>query len=305
MVAAPAEPLILVPGLLCTAALYAPQLAAFGRNRHVTVADHARHDRVAAIATAILSTAPPRFALAGLSMGGYVVLEMWRQAPDRITRLALLDTSPHPDTPERSADRRRLMEIARAEGVTKVQKLLLPRLVHPDRLADEPLCDAVVKMAADTGLDAFLRQQEAIIARPDSRPTLPTITCPTLVLCGADDALTPPAIAREIAAGIPGSTLEIIPDCGHLSTMERPRRSMPRSHAGWRRDRFHSLRGRRFTASSTFELRRAATDSRARNRSAAARRCGTAPPAAVDTCSGTAPPAAGNGRTVSAASPSA
>ena len=222
MAAAPADPLVLVPGLLCTAALYAPQCAAFGRGRPVAVADHTRQDRVEAIAKDILSTAPPRFALAGLSMGGYVVLELWRQAPDRITRLALLDTSPHPDTPERSADRRRLMDIARADGVTKVQNLLLPRLVHPDRLSDRILCDAVVQMAADTGLDAFLRQQETIIARPDSRPTLPTITCPTLVLCGADDALTPPTIAREIAAAIPGSTLEIVPACGHLSTMERP-----------------------------------------------------------------------------------
>jgi pimeloyl-ACP methyl ester carboxylesterase len=169
-----------------------------------------------------LSAAPERFALAGLSMGGYLALEIVRQAPDRVARLALLDTSARPDTPDRTADRRRLIEVARAEGVAHVQHLLMPRLIHPDRLGDADLVTRVVRMAEDTGLDAFIRQQEAIIDRPDSRPLLPAIACATLVLVGAEDLQTPVEIAREMAGAIRGSRLEVIPHCGHLSTMERP-----------------------------------------------------------------------------------
>ena len=215
-------PLVLVPGLLCSAALFAPQVAQLGRDRHVIVADHTRADRMAEIATGILAASPERFALAGLSMGGYVALEIVRQAPERVTHLALLDTSARPDVPERVADRRRLIEIARTEGVARVQRLLLPRLVHPDRMADAALVEAVVRMAEETGLDAFLRQQEAIIARPDSRPLLAAIRCPTLVLVGADDQLTPPELAREMAAGIAGSRLAVVAACGHLSSLEQP-----------------------------------------------------------------------------------
>ena len=215
-------PLVLVPGLLCSPDLFASQCNVFAGQRQVLVADHTRSDTVAGIARDILAAAPERFALAGLSMGGYVVMEILRQAPERVARAALMDTAPQPDTPERSADRRRLIEIARTEDVRKVQKLLLPRLVHPGRLADMALCERVLAMADWTGLDAFARQQEAIIARPDSRPSLGAIACPTLVLVGEQDALTPVATAREIAAGIPGSRLTVIPDCGHLSTMEQP-----------------------------------------------------------------------------------
>ena len=217
-----AEPLVLVPGLLCSAALFAPQIAALGQHRAVLVADHTRSNRMQHIAGDILSAAPPHFALAGLSMGGYVAMEIVRRAPERVTRVAFLDTSARPDAPERLADRHRLIEIARTEGVRKVQGLLLPRLIHPDRLGESALVATVLQMAVDTGRDAFIRQQEAIIARPDSRPSLAAIGCPALVLVGAQDLQTPPDIAGEIAAGIPGSRLVVVPDCGHLSTLERP-----------------------------------------------------------------------------------
>lgn len=214
--------LVLVPGLLCTAALWAPQVAGFTDIAEISIADHTRHDSMAAIARSILEAAPERFALAGLSMGGYLAYEIVRQAPERVRKLALLDTGSRADTPERSAGRRELIATAEREGVRKAQQVLMPVLIHKSRLADKALVETIAQMAEDTGVEAFRRQQTALMNRPDNRPLLPHIACPTLVLVGREDALTPVELAQEIAAGIPGARLEIIPDCGHLSTMERP-----------------------------------------------------------------------------------
>lgn len=214
--------LVLVPGLLCTAALWAPQVAGLADIAETSIADHTRHDSMAALARSILGAAPERFALAGLSMGGYLAYEIVRQAPGRVTKLALLDTGSRADTPERSAGRRELIATAGREGVRKVQQMLMPVLIHKPRLADKALVGAIEQMAGDTGVEAFRRQQTALMNRPDNRPLLPRIACPTLVLVGREDALTPVELAQEISAGIPGAKLEIVPDCGHLSTMERP-----------------------------------------------------------------------------------
>lgn len=214
--------LVLVPGLLCTKALWAPQLAALADVADMTVADHTRHDSMAGIAKSILAAAPERFALAGLSMGGYIAYEILRQAPERVTRLALLDTGSRADTPERTEGRRKLIALAEREGTRAVQAQLLPVLIHTARLTDKPLVDAVLDMGEDTGVDAFRRQQTALMSRLDSRPLLPNIKVPTLVVVGRDDVLTPLDLSQEIAAGIPGARLEIIADSGHLSTMERP-----------------------------------------------------------------------------------
>jgi pimeloyl-ACP methyl ester carboxylesterase len=174
------------------------------------------------IARSILAAAPQQFALAGLSMGGYIAYEIIRQAPERVQRLALLDTGSRADTPERTAARRDLMANAEREGVARAQELLMPALIHKARLDDGALVAAIMQMAVDTGLEAFKRQEAALIGRPDNRPLLAGIRCPTLVLVGEQDALTPVTLAREIADGIPGAKLEMVPDCGHLSTMERP-----------------------------------------------------------------------------------
>ena len=220
---ADSQPLILVPGLLCTADLWAHQVAHLGDVAvPLVTAEHARHDSLGAIAAAILAAAPRRFALAGLSMGGYIALEIMRRAPDRVTRLALLDTSARADTPEQTARRQELEGQARIGQFKGVTPRLLPLLLHPDRLHDRALVDRVLQMAADIGRDGFFRQQAAIMARPDSRGDLGRIACPTLVLCGDADKLTPPERAEEIAAGIAGARLALIPACGHLSTMERP-----------------------------------------------------------------------------------
>ena len=215
-------PLVLVPGLLCSARLYGPQIEALWRFGPVTVADHRHDDEIGAVAARILGDAPPRFALAGLSYGGYLAFAMLRQAPERIERLALLDTSARPDTPEQTAARHGFIEMAQAGRFSEAVEALTPRFLQPSR-RDDPAFRAILHgMAADTGAAAFVRQEKAIISRPDSRPSLPKIACPTLVLVGENDELTTPELAREIAGGIPGAKLSVVPDCGHLSTLERP-----------------------------------------------------------------------------------
>jgi pimeloyl-ACP methyl ester carboxylesterase len=216
------SPLILIPGLLCTDKLFAPQLIGLRDLATMTVAAHRQHDTLAAIAAAVLATAPPQFALAGLSMGGYIAFEMIRQAPQRVTRLALLDTSARADRPEQVSRRGELLALARTEGLVAVNRQLLPLLVHPRRTSDAALCAIIDDMATATGVDAFARQQAAIMGRPDNRPFLAAIRVPTMIIVGAEDALTPVKVHEEMQAGIAGSTLHVVPDCGHLSTLEAP-----------------------------------------------------------------------------------
>ena len=215
-------PVLLVPGLNCSARLYAEQIPALWRFGPIVVADHTRDASIAAIAGRILANAPPVFALVGLSLGGYIAFEIMRQAPLRVAKLALLDTSARPDDAELTARRQAPMAKARAGKLIEVADESFVNFVHPDRYGDVALRDVVRAMAEETGVEAFLRQQQAIIARPDSRPTLSAIRCPTLMLVGAEDKGTPPEFAREIAAGIAGARLVIVPECGHLSTLERP-----------------------------------------------------------------------------------
>ena len=215
-------PIVLVPGLNCSARLYAEQIPALWRFGPVTVADHTRDDSMTAIAARILAAAPPRFALVGLSMGGYIALEIMRQAPQRVAKLALLDTGARPETPEQTARRRPRIELAKAGHMTEVADVQFPLLVHPSRHGDQALRNLTRSMAEETGPEAFLRQQQAIIGRPDARKGLAAIKCPTLVLVGDGDELTPPHLSEEIAAAIPGARLVVVPECGHLSTLERP-----------------------------------------------------------------------------------
>jgi len=215
-------PIVLVPGLLCSARLYAEQVPALWRFGPVTIADHTRDDSMTAIAQRILAAAPPRFALAGLSMGGYIAMEMTHQAPQRVAKLALLDTAARAETPEQTARRRTVIELAEAGRFAEVPDLLFPVFVHRNRHGDAALKDVVRVMAEETGAEAFLRQETAIIGRADARDRLAAISCPTLVLVGDGDELTPPHRSQEIAALIPGARLAVIPDCGHVSTLERP-----------------------------------------------------------------------------------
>jgi pimeloyl-ACP methyl ester carboxylesterase len=215
-------PSVLIPGLLCTPRLYAEQLPALWRFGPVTVADHTRDDTMAAIARRILSLAPPRFALIGLSMGGYVAFEILRQAPGRIAKLALLDTTARPDAPEQTEARKRQIEMARGGRFDGIASLLFPRFVAAARHGDRALEAVVRTMANDTGPDAFIRQQLAIMQRADSRAVLGAVGCPTLVVVGEQDTLTPPDRAAEMAAAIPNARQVVVPQCGHLSTLEQP-----------------------------------------------------------------------------------
>ena len=215
-------PLVLVPGLLCDAALWRAQVEDLSDIAAPWVADVTRDDSMTAMAQRVLAEAPPRFALAGLSMGGYVAQAIMRTAPERVTRLALLDTGSRADTDDQKSRRRGLIELAEKGEFHGVTPRLLPAFLHPDRLTDEPLTEAVTAMTARVGKEAFLRQQRAIMSRPDARPNLPAIACPTMILCGRQDSLTPLDLSEEMAGLIKGSHLEIVEDSGHLSTMERP-----------------------------------------------------------------------------------
>lgn len=216
------DPLVLLPGLLCDERLFAPQLPALTADTDVTVADLTRDGTIAAMAQRVLAEAPPRFALAGLSMGGYVAFEILRRAPERVKKLALLDTQARADTEEALARRRGLMQLAEKGEFKGVSPRLMPFFIHRDRLGDTELTGTVQAMAESVGRDGFLRQQAAIMARPDSRPDLPAIACPTLVLAGREDAVTPPERQHEMATAIPDATLVLLPRCGHLSPLERP-----------------------------------------------------------------------------------
>jgi pimeloyl-ACP methyl ester carboxylesterase len=215
-------PILLVPGLGGSPRIYAPVAPALWRFGSVTVANHIRDDNMGAIARRILAEAPPRFALAGHSMGGYIAFEIIRQAPDRVARLALINTQARPDTPEATARRNEMIDRARAGQYHGVLDDLFPGFVHPSRRQDAALHRVVHDMGDDIGAEAFARQLTAVIGRTDSRPTLASMGCPTLVLTGDQDNTIPNVLSTEMAEGIRGAKLTIIPNCGHLPQLEQP-----------------------------------------------------------------------------------
>jgi len=215
-------PLLLLSGLLCDERLWRDQIADLAELAAPVVADLTSDDDFEAMARRALARMPERFTLAAHSMGGYVAFAILRIAPERVTRLALLDTSARPDTPEQARRRRGLMALARGGHFRGVTPRLLPSLLHPDKLGDTELVEEVMTMAERVGREAFIRQQAAILGRPDSRPELGGIGVPTLVASGEADHLTPRDRSEEIAAAIPGAELRIIPGSGHLPTMEEP-----------------------------------------------------------------------------------
>ncbi|MGY3449758.1 alpha/beta fold hydrolase [Bradyrhizobium sp. USDA 4353] len=217
-----ALPLVLVPGLISSPRIYAPVVPALWRLAPVMVANHIRDDSMVGIARRILAEAPPRFALAGHSMGGYIAFEIMRQAPERVGRLALINTQARPDTPEASARRRTMITRAKDGDYHAVVDELFTGFVHPSRQDDPRLRQLVHDMADEVGIDGFVRQLTAIMARPDSRPTLTAIRCPTLVLTGDTDNTIPNSLSKEMADGIDGSWLVVLENCGHLPQPEQP-----------------------------------------------------------------------------------
>jgi pimeloyl-ACP methyl ester carboxylesterase len=215
-------PILLVPGLAESPRIYAPVMPPLWRLGPVTVANHIRDDNIGAIARRILAEAPPRFALAGHSMGGYIAFEIMRQAPQRVAKLALINTQARPDTPEATARRRGQIARAQAGDYRAVLDELFAGFVHPSRREDASLRKFVHDMGDDVGPEAFVRQQTAVIGRADSRPSLAWIRCPTLVLSGDQDNTIPNSLSVEMADGIHHAKLIILPSCGHLPQVEQP-----------------------------------------------------------------------------------
>lgn len=201
--------------------LWRHQVDTLGDIAEVIVGDMTKDDTTAGMAARQLAAAPPSFALAGLSMGGYTAFEIMRRAPQRVRKLALLDTSARADLPERTQIRERLIALVEKGKYKDVVEETLPTAIHPS-LMNGPVAKSYRDQAERTGPETFIRQQRAIMSRPDSRKDLSNIRCPTLVLCGRQDVATPVELHQEIAAGIKGSVLVLIEESGHLPPMERP-----------------------------------------------------------------------------------
>lgn len=219
--------LILVPGLLCDAAAWTHQSSALATSADVRIATNGARDSLSAMAEAIIAQAPGRFAIAGHSMGGRVALEVMRRVPERIIALALLDTGHLPvaagEAGEREvAGRLALVEMARREGMRAMAREWMQGMVHPRRLTDTALVNGILDMIERRTPDLYAAQTRALIGRSDLTPVLRSIRCPTLVLCGREDAWSPPRRHEGIRDLTPGSTLTVIPDCGHMSTLEQP-----------------------------------------------------------------------------------
>lgn len=215
-------PLLLIPGLACTKVLFSHQIKALEEDYEIIVGDHTGHDSLGAIAGSILKNAPERFALAGLSMGGYLSFEILRQAPERVERLALLDTSARGDLIEKVDQRRAEIRLAEVGKFEQVCRATLDRSIAKSRLSDFELKREITDMAMDMGVKKWILQMNALMGRSSSVALLSYIKCPTLVVVGDEDQLTPRDCAVEMAGTIPGARLEVIADCGHMSTMERP-----------------------------------------------------------------------------------
>ena len=202
--------------------MFASQVAALGSRYRCIVADQSRGGTIPEIATTILGEAPERFALVGFSLGGYIAFEMMRQAPDRIERLALLDTQAAPDAPERRDDRLQSLAMVESGRFVEAEQAHWPKVVHSSRYGDRALRVLKMRRAQAGGPDLWMRHTAAIMDRPDSRPTLANVTVPTLVLVGDEDQLTTPERARDMVAGIADARLVVVPHCGHMAPVERP-----------------------------------------------------------------------------------
>lgn len=219
----PAETLVLIPGLLNDAELWSRQVPMLDDLvDRIVIPDTTAHEDIRETAAQVLAETEGELAVAGLSMGGYVALEILRQAPERLERLALIDTSARQDSADQRRRRTGLIELADKGRFKGVTPRLLPMLVHASRLEDETVTRPIFDMAARIGKDGFIRQQKAILSRDDSRDLLAGVTVPTLIMCGRDDQLTPVELSEEMAKAVSGATLRIVEQCGHLPALERP-----------------------------------------------------------------------------------
>jgi pimeloyl-ACP methyl ester carboxylesterase len=214
---------IFLSGHLCTASLWYEQMHALNDEASCKVLALYGSDNVAGLAKHVLDHAPERFSLAGLSLGGYVSMEIMRQAPHRVERLALLDTIAAPDRPDLLERRQADMQMSTDHGMKLLCEQLATRWLAPEHANDPRMREILLDMAQEVGVAHQREQQKAIISRPDSRRSIQAIGCPTLVLCGRQDSVTPVSVHEEMAALIPGAQLQIVEHCGHLSPLEQPK----------------------------------------------------------------------------------
>lgn len=216
-------PLLLLPGMMCDAQLYAPQLAAFSHRVPIHYSPLSDHDNVQDLAAAVLAHAPPQFALAGLSMGGIVAMEVVAQAPERVAKLALLDTNPKAELDEVKARRQPQIErVQRGELLTLMQNDMIPNYFRRDETPDTEIVATCEAMAMSCGVEVFIRQSIALRDRPDQQQTLKNVDVPTLIVCGDGDVLCPLERHTLMHELIPHSQLEIIENAGHLTTLQQP-----------------------------------------------------------------------------------
>jgi len=212
----------MLPGLLATRRVFQPQIDALSDTVDIVIPELWHYDSMAAMADAALAMAPPRFALAGFSMGGYVAFEVMRRAADRVERLALIDTQATPDAAEATARRHGLMEQTKIGRFHGVQPSLLPMILHSSHIDNKAIVQPILDMALEVGAEGFVNETRATIARPDSRPLLVDIEVPTVVIVGRQDLTTPLVRAEEMAADISTSRLVILEECGHMAPLEKP-----------------------------------------------------------------------------------
>jgi len=216
------EPVLFLPGMMCDARLFAAQTDAISRERAVMVAPVNIGERIEEIASNVLSAAPSKFALVGLSMGGIVAMEVLRRAPDRVSRLCLMDTNPLAETPQRAAEREPQIVRVKAGRLIEVMR----DEMKPNYLADGPyreeILSLVMDMAERLGPQVFIHQSKALQRRRDQQSTLRKTKCPTLVMCGAEDTLCPPKRHEFMAELIAHARLEVIEGAGHLPPLEQP-----------------------------------------------------------------------------------
>jgi pimeloyl-ACP methyl ester carboxylesterase len=214
--------LFLLPGLMCDATVWQDQMSGLEDIALMSVPDFRGHDSLVGMARAVLDQAPARFALAGHSMGGRVALEVYRLAPERVERLALLDTGVHPVSEGEQEKRQVYLDLARSQGMQAVADAWIPPMIHPARQDDAQLLQQIETMVLRTTAAAFEGQIKALLQRQDASPVLPSIGCPCLLLCGRADSWSPPEQHREIGNRIAGAELVIIEGAGHMATMEQP-----------------------------------------------------------------------------------
>lgn len=218
----PRPTLVLLPGLLNTRRVFEPQIEALADTADFVIPELWHHQTIGDMAEAVLAAAPPTFALGGFSMGGYVAFEILRRAPERIERLALMDTQAAPDSAESTKRRRALLDQTKIGRFHGVQRSLLPQLVHSRHINDAAITQPILDMAQEIGADGFVNEQRAIIDRADSRPLLVDIDVPTVVVVGRQDQVTPLPRSEEMAADIATSRLVVVEECGHMSPLEKP-----------------------------------------------------------------------------------